>query len=404
MLPALRNVDVTQVTHEGQPYVCLHDTEGVVDGQIMLSPQAFFIAAHLNGLTTADDIRDAFRGQFGVPVQVEEIEKVVAFLDESGFLETARYHALRDAQLRQFAESSVCQASHAGKSYPQDPDALRSYIDGLFTREGAPGQPPAAQPGDGPPPRCVVAPHIDFERGAACYAHTYLRWHQQGCPETVFIFGVAHAGGGPFVLTQKGFQTPLGVIETDREAVARLAEAAWWDPYEDEILFRTEHSIELQIVLLSHLFGTAIKVVPVLCGTLDGGSAAGGDPRDGVAAFLDVCRELIAARERVTVLAAADLAHVGPCFGDAFEVTDDVLRRVRDRDAADLTHALAMDAAGFYDSVMTDDNARRVCGLNAVYAALSATPGAPAPGILADYGMAADPAGGVVSFVGVIFP
>ncbi len=395
---------MTQVTHEGQPYVCLQDAEGIVDGQIMLSPQAFFIAAHLSGLTTVDDVRAAFREQFGFPVQIDEIQKVVAFLDESGFLETARYHALRDTLLRQFAKSSVCQPSHAGKSYPQDPDALQSYIGGLFAREGAPGQSPGEQPGEGPPPRCVVAPHIDFERGAACYAHTYLRWHQQGRPETVFIFGVAHAGGGPFVLTQKGFQTPLGVIETDREAVAQLAKAAWSDPYEDEILFRTEHSIELQIVMLSYLFGTGIQVVPVLCGNLDGGCAAGGDPRDGVEAFLEVCRDLVAARQRVTVLAAADLAHAGPCFGDAFELTDDVLCRVRDRDAADLTRALAMDAAGFYDSVMTDENARRVCGLNAVYAALSATPGAPAPGILADYGMAADPAGGVVSFAGIIFP
>jgi hypothetical protein len=404
MLPALRNVDVTQIVHEGQPYVCLNDVEGVVESQIMLSLQAFFIAAQLDGLTTTEEIQQRFQDQFGIAVQDEEVDKVVTFLDESGLLETERFHELRDTQLRTFAQSPVCPAYHAGRSYPEDPEELRAYLDSLFTREGGPGEAPAETPGAGPAPRCVVAPHIDFDRGGACYAHTYLRWHQQGRPTTVFVFGVSHAGGGPFLLTKKDFQTPFGVVKTDRDAVERLEHAAQWDPYEDEILFRTEHSIEFQIVMLSYLFGTSINVVPVLCGCIGDGWVEGDDPLAGVEGFLDACRDLVASREGATVLAAADLAHVGPRFGDAFAITNDVLRRVRDRDAADLARALAMDAQGFYDSVMADDNERRVCGLNAVYAALRATPGTPVSGLLADYGMASDPAGGIVSFAGLVFP
>jgi len=63
-----------------------------------------------------------------------------------------------------------------------------------------------------------------------------------------------------------------------------------------------------------------------------------------------------------------------------------------------------VDADGWYASVMKDMNQRRVCGLNAIYAALKTLDGAADRGEFLKYGYAPDPAGGIVSFAGIAFP
>ena len=71
-------------------------------------------------------------------------------------------------------------------------------------------------------------------------------------------------------------------------------------------------------------------------------------PLPEVETFLDVCRDMVdAAPGQVSVIAGADLAHVGRRFGDAFDIHDSVLRQVEARDREDLQHALAGDATGF---------------------------------------------------------
>jgi MEMO1 family protein len=92
------------------------------------------------------------------------------------------------------------------------------------------------------------------------------------------------------------------------------------------------------------------------------------------------------------------LAHVGRAFGDDFDIDDGVVSRMRERDEADLAHALAGDGPAWYDAVMRDGNARRVCGLQCIYSALRATEGLAAKAELLDYGYAHDDAGGIVTF------
>jgi MEMO1 family protein len=105
----------------------------------------------------------------------------------------------------------------------------------------------------------------------------------------------------------------------------------------------------------------------------------------------------------VSVIAGADLAHVGRRFGDPFDIHDGVIRQVEERDREDLQHVLTGNATGFYHSVLRDQNQRRVCGINCIYAALRAVDGAGGQGALLHYDYAHDPAGGIVSFTDVLF-
>jgi len=397
--PALRPIDAFPLEHEGERYICITDPAGYVEAQLLLSPMAFFIATCLYGGATLEQVLRVIKEQCnGLPVAPDQIQALVAHLDEHGFLFSPRFDAIRDRMEGAFREAPVRPAHLAGGAYPAEPEALRAFLNTLLALDA----PEVGDVGERPPPpRGLIVPHIDFARGGPTYAAGYRRLAHCQPPDTVIIFGVAHAGAPePFVLTRKDFDTPLGILETDQEIVAELEAACAWDPFASEAVHRTEHSVEFQAVVLAHLFGSSVKIVPVLCATFceDPDMQRPGDLPD-VARFLEVCRD-IAAREdkRVCVIAGADLAHVGRRFGDDFEIDDSVIAGVAARDEEDLAHIAGRAPEDFYASVMKDSNARRVCGLGCIYAVLKTVDGQAQTADLLHYGYAPDPAGGIVSF------
>lgn len=397
--PPLRNIEAIPIEHEGQTVIYLHDTAGYIEDQVALSLPAFFIAASLDGAHDTRAIQRDFARQFpGTKLREDEIRQVVAFLDDHGFLYSEHFHAIRDEIEEAFRKQEVRPAHLAGKGYPDNPDELRKFIDGFFT-------PADIEPrSDVTPLRGLIVPHIDFARGGASYAQGYAQLRDMEAPDTVIVFGVAHSGAEtPFVLTRKHFDTPFGLIETDREAVARLERGCAWEPYLAEPAHRTEHSIEFQAVMLGYLFGTGTKIVPVLCAALSNDPEMTEPSEIGeIGRFLDVCRDVAGASgKRVVVVAGADLAHVGNRFGDSFEIDDAIIEGVTRRDREDLSHVMACDPEGFYRAVMRDRNQRKVCGLSCIYAALKTVAGPGRGGELLHYYYAHDPAGGIVSFASI---
>ena len=102
----------------------------------------------------------------------------------------------------------------------------------------------------------------------------------------------------------------------------------------------------------------------------------------------------------MTLIAGADLAHVGPRFGDPEPVSPADLATLGDEDRAMLEAVEAGDAEAFFDGVARDGDRRRICGLSPIYALLRALGGA--RGTLRRYGQWPDPQG-VVTFASVVF-
>lgn len=380
---------------DGQAVFYLNDHEGFVEEPAVLSPVAFFVASLLDGTNEITDIQYLFAQQArGTLLVAEDIMKVVGFLDQHGFLQTDAFAIKRARVLESFAALDSRPAYAAGRSYPNDAAELRAFLDGMLAEC-------AGSATADTPLRGLIAPHIDFERGRRGYAHAYRRLQRSNAPKTAFVFGVAHAGAPvPFILTRKHFDTPLGRVATDTNIVDQLAASCPWDPFEDEILHRTEHSIEFQAVMLAYLFGPSVRIVPILCGAM-GPAEEDAIPCDieAVAAFLAQCHGL--ASDGALVIAGADLAHVGRRFGDSFDISDAIVSTIEARDREDLAFAMAGDAPGFYRSVMKDGNARRVCGLGCIYATLMALDGNVRNAEFLHYDNAPDPAGGVVSFAAI---
>jgi hypothetical protein len=187
--------------------------------------------------------------------------------------------------------------------------------------------------------------------------------------------------------------------------VEKLAARAGQDCFASELAHRMEHSIEFQAVFLQYLYAGRrdITVVPVLASFVHEALASGvtpeADPR--VPRFLDALVETLdASGRRVALIAGADLAHVGPRFGDPAPVSTGDLERIEREDRSMLEAVVAVDPGAFVESVAADRDRRRICGLSPIYALLRVLGGG--AGVLRRYGQWPDPQG-VVSFASVVF-
>jgi len=379
--PRLRPVEsivVPDATH-GKVLV-IRDTQGVSSASASLPPPLVPIVARFDGAHTCEQIAREASQELGEEVPVALIVKLANDLDQALFLEGARFHEARAQVERDFTEAPVRAASHAGGAYFDDPHELRSYLDDkcLEAAKRADGEQRTASRGGSLV--ALVAPHIDPWRGAVGYGHAYgaMRRALEAQEVSTFILlGTSHAPmRQPFALCRKGFATPLGTLKPDLEAIDALAKAATFDAYADQINHKREHSLEFQAVFLRHLVGHRdAKIVPVLAGLGEHQAHATDPASDGaVEKFLGALRSIVeAGRGRTVLVAGADLAHIGPRFGDA-PPSDERLADLDATDRGSLERATAPDAREFWSHVARDLDSRRVCGLGPIYSLLRALP------------------------------
>lgn len=363
------------------------------------------IVALFDGQRSLLDVQAELTRRHGQIIPRAVIEGLIATLDEHGFLDGARFVARRAAIDEAFRTAPTRPAAHAGGAYASDADELRAAIDGFFAPPAGPG-PVGGAGSAGDDVAAVVAPHIDYHRGGPAYAWAYRDVAERCRADLFVILGTCHAGmADPFALTCKDYDTPFGPAVVDRDFVERLAARVGTDGFASEGAHRTEHSIEFQAVFLRYLYAQRrdFTIVPILASfaheALARGQNAEGD--GAVLRFLDGLNETIATSgRRVALIAGADLAHVGPRFGDPTPVAAADRERIEQEDRAMLDAVVAGDAPGFFESVARDGDRRRICGLSPIYAVLRML--GRRPGVLRHYGQWPDPQG-VVSYASVVF-
>ena len=161
-----------------------------------------------------------------------------------------------------FAAQKVRPCSHCGRSYPYNAAELRKRLDEILAGDNQ------AQALDGKI-TALVAPHIDLNAGAAVYASAY-QMLKDVAPSRVIMLGTGHRLMNKlFCLTDKDFETPLGIIKNESNLIQELRKAGKDVIAGNDFAHRSEHSIEFQIIFLQHLFGSdRFTIIPVLCGSL----------------------------------------------------------------------------------------------------------------------------------------
>ena len=199
----------------------------------------------------------------------------------------------------------------AGQWYPADPRRLANSVDHFIQEAKLPaieGQVVA-----------VMTPHAGhrYSGPVAGYAFAALRGLQ---PELVAVVSPMHYLATPALLTtaHAAYETPLGIIPVDQEAM-RLLEQALRDAGLGLTPVRhdPEHSLEIELPFLQRALGAEFRLLPVMVR----------DPSPEVAQALGQALAKVLAGRTSLLVASTDLSHFYP-QPIAKELDTELLRRV----------------------------------------------------------------------------
>ncbi len=360
--------------------------------------------AFFNGNYERQQVAEALVRLSGDVRMGQVIDHLLDTLSEAGFLEDEVFAGLREERTRAFADATARAAAHAGSAYPVQAEALREVL-ARYVAEPDHEAPPAAA--DLGPLVGIAAPHISPEGGWRSYQAAYRALLPANGERTFAILGTSHYGEPEaFGLTRKPFLTPLGEAAVDHRLVDELAERGGSAVRVEDYCHSIEHSIEFQVLFLQHLFGPAVKIVPILCGPFARSTRLGTLPEDdpGVERFLSALSE-VAAREgkALTWVLGVDMAHMGRRYGDPFEARaeEGLMLEVAERDRARFERIAQGDARGFWELVKEKGDELKWCGASPLYTFLKAV--APASAVVSRYEQWNIDEKSVVSFAALSF-
>ena len=269
-----------------------------------------------------------------------------------------------------FTSKGVRPCSHSGRAYPANPSELKTRLDGIL----------AIQPNQPEPEgeiRALVSPHIDLAVGDRVYSSAYGML-KKTMPSRVVILGVGHRMGEElFCVTDKDFETPLGVVKSDSSIVDELRKVGEDVIAPNDFDHRSEHSIEFQAIFLKHLLGEEpFTIIPILCGSVR--SALSEYSREAylekAGPFLKKLKEILSDAGKETLLVAGvDFSHIGPKFGHEMPATH-LEREATTHDRSLLEHLSHLDADRFWEESKKVKDQYNVCGFTALACLLEILP------------------------------
>ncbi len=248
--------------------------------------------------------------------------------------------------LAAFAAAEVRAPAAAGSFYTDDSEALRAQVVSLLKD--------ARRNSSGKPARALVVPHAGFAFSAPTAALAFARLPEEGI-RRVILLGPSHymrfSGGALPAPGVTAFETPLGRMTVDLEAVARLRRHTGFSGPAGA--HEPEHSLEVELPFLQVVAPEA-ELVPIAVGS-ESDFATVVEMAEAVSGLLD---------EGTVVIASSDFTHHGRRYGwspyDGPELGETLLAVGR----ATADRAAAMDPRGF--TAQIDVSGDTVCGVRPV--------------------------------------
>ena len=164
-------------------------------------------------------------------------------------------------------EDKILESSLAGSWYEANPVKLKKqilrWVELARLPDGLPRENPIA----------LIAPHAGYDYSGPVAAHG-LKVLSGKKFDRIIILGPSHRvymRNQICLPSAAGMRTPLGVVETDRDAVSKLAQSDFVR-LDDQIHYH-EHSVQIQLPLLQCVLEAPFKVIPVITGQLDAETA-----------------------------------------------------------------------------------------------------------------------------------
>jgi hypothetical protein len=431
--PMLRPIDAYPMEHGGQKLLALYDPSGIATATVTLPPLGAAVIDLCDGTRTREEICAEFQERYKRPLPRESLDALLQRLDDALLLDSTAFRLHCAKVFAEFEQAPERPAHWAGQRYPAEPEALAAVLRQGFGPPNGPGLPTEIATGEAGPaaPRALIVPTLDFTRAGPAYAWALRPLLEARClPSLIVLLGCDHGAADPtLTFTRKRYVTPLGSHETDEVLLdSLLSDAAELSSELPELLMRegfrhrAEHSLEFLAAWLSFVLAErkrilgrdepAPKVLPVLVGSLH--ELASAPPHreaeaqntrliDDVSSLLQRrIGERQAAGESTLWVAAADLAHVGPRFGDPEPLDDEDRDSLERRDRQTLKPVLAGDAPGFLAEIRRERDRRRVLGLGTIYTLLRMS--LATNGQLRCYAQSGVDRGSYISTAAVVFP
>lgn len=368
--PILRNLQFSPIKEGEEQYIVLWDPSGLSKEKLVLPLNYFFIIQHFDGDHSLHEIGALYLKRFGEFLMPAKVEQLVGDLEAKLFLEGDRTEGAKAQARHAYREAAVRPAGFAGKSYEADRGQLKKQIDGFFSSKEGPDFKPSANKGK--LIKGLVVPTYELRQAGPIYAWAYKELQEAQQPDVLVIIGTAHAGlEGLFALTDKDFETPLGIVPVDRAIMDRL-KALVPEYFEEDMAHLSEHSIEFQLPFVQTNTGAsaAIPIVPILS-SFSAMSLSDPSVRASVERLLTALREAISASGKtVCIIAAGELAHLGMRYGDSAPPTDFSFHRAMQYDLEMLKHVEDLKAEEFAGYIQKEKDQRRISGFSPIYCLL----------------------------------
>jgi AmmeMemoRadiSam system protein B len=383
-----------------RPGLFVRDPYRYSEAVLIIPPPLIECLRCFDGRQTDLDLRGLLVRITGDQQVGELAQHLIETFSSAGFLEDETFTQMKADRQREFADAPKREPVHAGGAYPAEIAALRETMSRYM------GSPILSQDRLGA--LCAIAaPHVSPEGGWQSYRAAYQFLGPELKDRTFVILATSHYGAPEhFGLTRKPFVTPLGETATDTALVDRLAADGGPAVVMEDYCHSFEHTVELQVIFLQHIYGPDIRILPILCGQYAHSLYRGGAPEadEGVHRFLESLGEM-AAREadRLFWILGIDMAHMGARYQDEFPAYADrgVMAEVAERDRQRIARVVESDSGGFWNLVQENHDDLKWCGSAPLYTFLKALP--QARGELLRYEQWNIDPQSVVSFAGIAF-
>jgi AmmeMemoRadiSam system protein B len=372
-IPKLRaDMQIFSTYYQGQKALIVKDALGLIKNPVVLQGQILDFIGLIDGKRTPSDVQlELIRQGNGVFVSVEDVQSLLSELDSLFLLDSDHFKDTKNKIIINYSQQPIRPAVLAGQAYPDSIEALKKYMDSFF-----PETPGKSVDKSSKQVTALIAPHIDLRVGKKVYAQAYAAV-KEASPKTVVLLGTGHSlHHSYFSLTEKDFETPFGLVKTEKAFIQKLKEADEEVVAPHDIDHRNEHSIEFQLIFLQQLFGSDFSIVPVLCGSMYNALAAFSRASEipGVNGFLSQLREFVEEKGSDTlVVVGVDFSHIGPKFGDSFGASS-LISEARNFDTLLIDAICRGDSMGFWAEAKKVNNKYHVCGFSSIACLLEILP------------------------------
>lgn len=366
--PKVRLLDHRWVEEDGESYLALWDPTGVSEHIVAVSPAAAYVLSLCNGKRTLEELAVSVHEK-DIDIQDGSLQSLIDRMQEAFLLDGPEFEKLARERKDEFHKLSHRVPAHAGTVYPTSSDELTMMLDGY-----RPSVEVSSTIEKNTNNVCaILSPHIDFHRGGHIYSGLWRSVEDAvKSADIVVIFGTDHHGQQDSItLTEQSYATPYGVLPTDKDVVASLSKVIGTDEaFQSELNHIQEHSIELVSVWLHYIReGKPCNLVPILCGPFHFEYAEEGElfSVPGKAKLFAAALAKALKGKNYLLVAAGDLAHVGPNFGDTqkFDKTTEreLVKQVDSEYLQALCHGQSQELLRFCEGPYIW---RKVCGYSSI--------------------------------------